>query len=55
MRTKKRYPKAFNQYWENVEICGIMEEDDFKEEAYLAWKAGVAHGAKNGGIRKKRK
>ena len=35
-----RYPKAFTKYWDDVELCGIMEYDDFKHEAYLAWKNG---------------
>jgi hypothetical protein len=46
----KRYPKAFNEYWETVEYCGVNEEDDFKHEAYLAWRAGT----KNGPIREER-
>jgi len=38
----KRYPKAFTKYWneENEGYCGILEEDDFKHEACLAWKDG---------------
>ena len=41
---KRRYPKAFTKYWDNVETCGIMEEDDFKEDVYLGWKAGTRNG-----------
>ncbi|KKM83727.1 hypothetical protein LCGC14_1306270 [marine sediment metagenome] len=41
----KRYPKVFTSYWngETRGYCGILEKDDFKHEAYLAWKAGRAH------------
>ena len=46
----KRYPKAFTEYWDTVEICGIDDYDDFKHEAYLAWKAGTKH---RGRIRRK--
>jgi len=49
-KKQQRYPKAFNKYWENVEYCGINDTDDFKYEAYLAWKAGT----QNGPIRKER-
>ncbi len=44
----KRYPKAFTEHWnsETDGYCGILEEDDFKHEAYLAWKAGRKHEAK---------
>ncbi len=38
---RRRFPKAFTKHWDNVEICGVEREDDFKDEAYLAWKAGV--------------
>ena len=46
MKTKRqrRYPKAFQEYWDTVEYCGINEEDDFKYEAYLAWKEGTQNG-----------
>lgn len=37
----KRYPKAFTEYWDTVEYSGINDEDDFKHEAYLAWRAGT--------------
>ena len=36
----KLYPKAFIKYWDGVAICGIVNEDDFKPEAYLAWLDG---------------
>lgn len=50
MKTKaRRYPKAFQKYWENETRghCGILEADDFKWEAYLAWKAGVHYAGGN--------
>ena len=44
-RKRRKYPKAFTKYWNNVLYCGINEEDDFKEEAYLAWKDGRKNAA----------
>ncbi len=49
-KKQHRYPKAFQEYWDNVEFCGIVNFDDFKYEAYLAWKAGT----RNGPIRRAR-
>jgi len=40
---RRRYPQAFTAYWETVDLCGIMEYDDFKYEAYLAWLDGRKH------------
>ncbi len=48
----KRYPKAFTKYWGTVDICGINDFDDFKEEAYLAWKNGTTQ---RGPIRRRRR
>jgi len=44
MKRYERFPKVFNAWWESMSgeqgYSGILEDDDFKHECYLAWKAG---------------